>query len=57
MCVGFNTLVFLKLTSVKKEIMDGQVLVILDFICSVLKDETQNINKSSHAWKRILYMF
>lgn len=57
MCVSFNTLVFLKLTSVKKEIMDGQVLVILDFICSVLKDETQNINKSSHAWKRILYMF
>lgn len=41
MCVSFNTLVFLKLTSVKKEIMDGQVLVILDFICSVLKDETE----------------
>lgn len=57
MCVSFNTLVFLKLTSVKKEIMDGQVLVILDFVCSVLKDETHNISKSSQAWKRILYMF
>ena len=57
MCVSFNTLVFLKLTSVKKEIMDGQLLVILDFVCSVLKDETHNISKSSHAWKRILYMF
>ena len=41
MCVSFNTFVFLKLTSVKKETMDGQVLVILDFICSVLKDETE----------------